>query len=359
MFDYDLSCLFDDSDVWLTGGATDSYNKPYLMLKNEHKPEIIHRPPDQAQALAVTDVSSDETATSSETALVKTEPSGRSRSFTLGNWTPPPVSNLTNGRTEEVMSSVSKPPNETATSSETALVKTEPQERGCSYIFSDWTPSPASNQYPTHFNASFRDSRSTSTISDSTLPSESIPTTEEVKASEETANSKATVPVKSEPYSSTNPPTVSKSTNGKTEEVKDVAAANHFQLYRNDINLNHHPTHLNAHTCWSAGLRPKTVNSSKISGSKRKGGFTNNHDSPLPKLSKMALTELSEEPSCGTPDTDSCDTDSLSSFFSLSPDPDDPEFLKFVARRFRRYQHKMGKLFLMTVNKVRKDEQMK
>ena len=73
----------------------------------------------------------------------------------------------------------------------------------------------------------------------------------------------------------------------------------------------------------------------------------------------MALTELSEEPPCGTPDTDSCDTDSLSSFFSLSPDPDDQEFLKFVARRFRRYQHKMGKLFLMTVNKVRKDEQMK
>ena len=267
------------------------------MLKTEHKPAIIHRPPDQAQALAVTDVSSDETATSSETALVKTEPSGRSRSFTLGNWTPPPVSNLTNGRTEEVMSSVSKPPNETATSSETALVKTEPQERGCSYIFSDWTPSPASIQYPTHFNASFRDSRSTSTISDSTLPSESIPTTEEVKASEETANSKATVPVKSEPYSSTNPPTVSKSTNGKTD----------------------HPTHLNAHTCWSAGLRPKTVNSSKISGSKRKGGFTNNHDSPLPKLSKMALTELSEEPSCGTPDADSCDADSLSSCFRSLP----------------------------------------
>ena len=329
MSDYDFSCLFNDPDAWLTGGAINSYNQPFLMLKTEHEPAIIHRPPDQAQALAVTDVSSDETATSSETALVKTEPSGRSRSFTLGNWTPPPVSNLTNGRTEEVMSSVSKPPNETATSSETALVKTE--------IFSDWTPSPASNQYPTHFNASFRDSHSTSTISDSTLPSESIPTTEEVKASEETANSKATVPVKSEPYSSTNPPTVSKSTNGKTD----------------------HPTHLNAHTCWSAGLRPKTVNSSKISGSKRKGGFTNNHDSPLPKLSKMALTELSEEPSCGTPDTESCDSDSLSSFFLLSPDPDDPEFLKFVARRFRRYQHKMGKLFLMTVNKVRKDEQMK
>ena len=98
---------------------------------------------------------------------------------------------------------------------------------------------------------------------------------------------------------------------------------------------------------------------SKISGSKRKGGFTNNHDSPLPKLSKMVLTNLSKEPSCGTPDTDSCDADSLSSMFSLSPDSDDPEFLNLVARRFRRYQHKMGELFLMIVNKVRKDEQMK
>ena len=99
--------------------------------------------------------------------------------------------------------------------------------------------------------------------------------------------------------------------------------------------------------------------SSKLSRSKRKGGFTNDHDSPLPKLSKMALTELSEEPSCGTPDTDSCDADSLSSMLLLTPDPDDPEFFKLVARRFRRYQRKMGKLFLMTVNKVRKDEQMK
>ena len=75
------------------------------MLRNSYQPRIIHDPSDQARAHAVTVVSSDETATSGETALVKTEPCGRGRSYTLGNWTPPPASNLTNGRTEEVMTS--------------------------------------------------------------------------------------------------------------------------------------------------------------------------------------------------------------------------------------------------------------
>ena len=316
--------------VWVPGGATEPSNRPYVMLKDDCRPSATHS-----------------TAVSAQAGVV------------LSDWTPPSplASNPTNGGTAEVMAS-----EVTATSKETALIKTEPS---------------------TSVNGGYQCSNPLT-----------IPTPEVVEVA---AADHAPLPGNAlfSTYGNYNPGCHSKQSNVSLGDSRSTSTVTgYFDQRYNLRNASclappHNDSRLefghSANSSSCAGLRPRSVSfangdvksskfglppknvscanendtSSKLSGSKRKGAFPNGYYAPSRKLSNVDLETFSEEPSCGSPDLSSSDADSMASIFSLAPNTNDPEFCKLIARRYECYQRKMNKLIVMLVKKVKTLEQMK